>query len=111
MKRRELLRCAAAAALGGGFASRTYARNAGNINEFDRFGGWTKKKFEATGFFRVEKDKRWWLVTPEGNAFLSFGINHLFPDLFKQQYNREAWKKRLGLDDLNSPQFAAALKS
>ena len=72
--------------------------------ELDRFGGWTGKKFKATGFFRVEKDERWWLVTPEGSAFLSFGINHLHPDLWKQDYNRQAWKKRLGLDDLNSHQ-------
>ena len=79
--------------------------------ELDRFGGWTGKKFKATGFFRVEKDERWWLVTPEGSAFLSFGINHLHPDLWKQDYNRQAWKKRLGLDDLNSHQFAPAIKA
>ena len=81
------------------------------MTERDCFGGWTGKKFKATGFFRVEKDKRWWLVTPEGNAFLSFGINHLYPDLFKQEYNREAWRKRLGLETLNRPQFAPALRA
>ena len=69
------------------------------------------KKFEATGFFRVEKDERWWLVTPEGNAFLSFGINHLHPHLWKQDYNREAWKKRLGIDNLDSREFTPALKT
>jgi len=78
--------------------------------ELDRFGGWTGRKFQATGFFRVEKDERWWLVTPEGNAFLSFGINHLHPDLWKQAYNREAWQRRLGLDDLDSPGFPTALR-
>lgn len=31
----------------------------------DRFGGWSGKKFKATGFFRTEHDgERWWLVTP-----------------------------------------------
>lgn len=40
-----------------------------NTDTRDRFGGWTGKRFEPTGFFRVEKDDRWWLVTPEGNAF------------------------------------------
>jgi hypothetical protein len=81
-------------------------------HEFDRFGGWTGKQFEATGFFRVEKDQRWWLVTPEGNAFLSFGINHLHPDLWNQDYNREAWKGRLSLDDLNNwRKFAPALRT
>tara|TARA_B110000116_G_C16244563_1_gene319570 strand:+ start:173 stop:475 length:303 start_codon:yes stop_codon:yes gene_type:complete len=51
----------------------------GAQHELDRFGGWTGKGFEATGYFRMEKDERWWMVTPDGNAFLSFGINHLFP--------------------------------
>ncbi|MCK4960335.1 MAG: hypothetical protein KAT00_13065 [Planctomycetes bacterium] len=81
------------------------------VSNRDRFGGWIGKKFKPTGFFRVEKDKRWWLVTPEGNAFLSFGINHLYPDLWKQDYNRQAWQKRLGVDDLNTPQFAPALRA
>ena len=62
----------------------------------DQFGGWTGKRFEATGFFRVEKEDRWWLVTPEGNAFLSFGINHLHADLWNQDYNRTAWQQKLG---------------
>ena len=79
--------------------------------ERDQYGGWTGKKFEATGFFRVEKDERWWLVTPEGNAFLSFGINHLHPHLWKQDYNTEAWKKRLGIDNLDSHEFTPALKT
>ena len=79
--------------------------------ERDQYGGWAGKKFEATGFFRVEKDERWWLVTPEGNAFLSFGINHLHPHLWKQDYNREAWKKRLGIDNLDSREFTPALKT
>ena len=82
-----------------------------DTSERDQYGGWTGKKFEATGFFRIEKDERWWLVTPEGNAFLSFGINHLHPHLWKQDYNREAWKKRLGIDNLDSREFIPALKT
>ena len=77
----------------------------------DRFGGWTGKRFEATGFFHLEKDRRWWLVTPDGNGFLSFGINHLHPDLWQQDYNREAWQKRLGLRDLCCDDFKPALKT
>lgn len=107
MKRRELIHGAIAAALGVSMVERGFSASA---EPLDQFGGWTGKKFEATGFFRVEKDRRWWIVTPEGNAFLSFGINHLYPDLFKQAYNREAWGKRLGVSDLNSPEFNAALK-
>lgn len=76
----------------------------------DQFGGWTGKKFSATGFFRVEKDSRWWLVTPEGNAFLSFGINHFYPDLWNQDYNRESWRKRLGITEMRYPDAYPALR-
>ncbi len=63
----------------------------------DRFGGWTGKRFEATGFFRTEHDgKRWWLVTPEGNAFISLGINHYHDGWWAQQYNRGHWVKEFG---------------
>ena len=110
MKRRELIQAAITTALCGGATDHVCAADAVDAQQFDRFGGWAGKKFKATGFFRVEKDKRWWLVTPEGSAFLSFGINHLYPDLWKQEYNREAWKKRLGIKDLNSHEFAPALK-
>jgi hypothetical protein len=79
--------------------------------EVDRFGGWVGKQFESTGFFRVEKDERWWIVTPDGNAFLSFGINHLHADLWQQDYNSKAWKKRFSIADLHSADFAPALKS
>lgn len=41
----------------------------------DRFGGWKVGTHTATGFFRVEKiDGRWWMITPDGNLFLSKGI-------------------------------------
>jgi hypothetical protein len=70
--------------------------------EYDKYGGWTGKKFKATGFFRVEKDNRWWLVTPEGNAFLSFGINHFHLNFFLQDYQREQLKKVFGVNDMNN---------
>jgi len=67
--------------------------------ELDRFGGWKGKQFEATGYFRTEHDgRRWWLVTPEGNAFLSLGINHYHPGWWAQDYNREHWVKEFGAD-------------
>jgi agarase len=35
-------------------------------------------RFKSTGFFYTsEKDGVWWLVTPEGNAFLSKGVNNV----------------------------------
>ena len=111
MKRRELIQAAMATALFGGATGSLSAADAGAAKQLDRFGGWTGKKFKATGFFRVEKDKRWWFVTPEGNAFISFGINHLHNDLFQQEYNGEAWKKHLGISNLRGAEFAPALKA
>ncbi len=69
--------------------------------EYDRYGGWTGKKFQATGFFRIEKDERWWFVTPEGNAFLSFGINHLSPNFFNQAFNANQWQKIFGIHNIS----------
>ncbi len=44
----------------------------------DRYGGWTNLRFEPTGFFHVSvRDGVWWLVTPQGNAFISKGVNNV----------------------------------
>ncbi len=107
MRRRELVGGAIAAA-----ASSFLVRHASGADaRLDRFGGWTGRRFEASGFFRVEKDERWWLVTPDGNAFLSFGFNHLTPDFWRQHYNRSAWERVLSLTTLVGPSFTAALKT
>ena len=52
------------------------------FDQWDRFGGWTGKQFEATGWFRVEREQtaagalsRFWLVDPDGNAFVSTGVD------------------------------------
>ena len=46
--------------------------------EYDRYGGWTKVRGQATGFFHVEQiDGRWWFVTPDGSSFLSKGVCHI----------------------------------
>jgi len=56
-------------------------------------------EFDATGFFRTEHDgKRWWLVTPEGNAFLSLGINHYHANWWAQDYNRDHWIEEFGAE-------------
>ncbi len=40
------------------------------------YGGWTKKRFEPTGFFAVHHDgRRWWLADPDGYAFFSTGFD------------------------------------
>jgi len=42
----------------------------------NRFGGYMGIEFEASGFFRVEHDgRRYWLVDPDGNAFISVGLD------------------------------------
>lgn len=51
---------------------------AGAAEPRDRFGGWAEVRSPATGFFRAEQSNGvWWLVTPEGNAFISKGVNHV----------------------------------
>lgn len=47
---------------------------AGDDLSFDKYGGWKAVRFEPGRFFRTHFDgKRWWLVTPDGHAFLSIG--------------------------------------
>lgn len=49
-------------------------------DQWSRYGGWKKLRFAATGFFRTHHDgDRWWLVDPEGYAFLSIGVDVLKP--------------------------------
>ncbi len=46
--------------------------------DFDQYGGWKKIKGQATGYFHAEEiNGRWWLVTPEGNAFIAAGVNSI----------------------------------
>ena len=56
---------------------RTVAQWLADSPRRDRFGGLLEAGgFRATGFFRTEpRDGRWWLVTPEGNAFFSIGMD------------------------------------
>jgi hypothetical protein len=44
--------------------------------DFSRWGGWTGKRFEASGYFRTYHDGgRWWLVDPDGHPFWSAGMD------------------------------------
>jgi hypothetical protein len=79
-------------------------------DELDKFGGWTGKKFKTTGFFRVEKDARWWFVTPEGHSFLSFGINHYHAGWWNQDYNREYWNKVFGAEDAKDEKWSQGFR-
>ncbi len=56
------------------------AQSAAFPDDWSRYGGWKKKQFNATGFFRTEHDgSRWWLVDPEGYAFYSVGVDVMNP--------------------------------
>lgn len=66
-------------------------------NQRDRYGGLKDIKFEPNGFFRLEKADRWWLVTPEGHAYLSFGLNHAERKHLYRGYNKDHWIKEFGL--------------
>ena len=44
----------------------------------NRFGGWKGLSAKSSGYFRVERiADRWWLIDPDGNGFISIGLNHL----------------------------------
>src|ERR1700757_4486107 len=61
----------AAAALLAGFV---FAQS----GEYDRYGGWLKLSGTKTGFFHTPQiDGRWWLVTPDGHAFFSKGVDNV----------------------------------
>ena len=47
---------------------------------FSRWGGWSAKQEEATGFFRTHHDgQRWWLIDPDGHPFWSAGLDSVMP--------------------------------
>jgi len=79
----------------------------GNINSrsLDRFGGLESVRFDSTGFFRVEEADRWWFVTPDGAAFLSFGLNHTDTEYLLQDYNIDFWRAEFGFQNPSEPAF------
>jgi hypothetical protein len=99
MNRRNFVKTTASTAMAGLLASTIPGLSSCiRSEEFDKYGGWTGKKFKATGFFRLEKDDRWWFVTPEGNAFISFGVNHYHQGWWAADYNRDYWFKKFGAE-------------
>lgn len=55
---------------------REYEKETQVPDDCSAYGGWLGKKFEATGFFALEKDdKRYWLKDPDGYAFFSAGLD------------------------------------
>ncbi|MBS7653682.1 beta-galactosidase [Candidatus Bathyarchaeota archaeon] len=67
---------------------------------YDDYGGVTYLHGNATGFFHVEKIYgKFWLIDPEGNLFISKGVNHVdywgddSPSLGYSPYNRYVSEK------------------
>jgi hypothetical protein len=97
IERREFLK-----AMGVGVVPSAMAPTARSL---DRFGGLKSVRFDSSGFFRVEKKARWWFVTPEGAAFLSFGLNHADSEYLSQKYNVDFWLAKFGCQDPSEPAF------
>ena len=63
-------------------------------DDYDAYGGWRKLNGEKTGFFHTQRiEGRWWLVTPDGNAFFSKGVDNV-------SYGPEADSSPKAPDDL-----------
>lgn len=47
-------------------------------NQYNKYGGWNELKTNQSSFFRVEKiDGVWWIIDPDGHAFISKGVSHI----------------------------------
>ncbi|GAB5561082.1 MAG: hypothetical protein SynsKO_27290 [Synoicihabitans sp.] len=54
---------------------------------------------EATGFIHVEQiDGVWWFIDPDGEKFISTGVNHIEPHLWLAPYNKAATLAKYGDD-------------
>ncbi|MEM2945787.1 MAG: beta-galactosidase [Thermoproteota archaeon] len=72
---------------------------------YDAYGGTLRVKGNASGFFHVEKiNGVWWFIDPEGNCFISKGVNHVSfdadysPSLGYSPYNKAVLKKYGGFE-------------
>jgi hypothetical protein len=46
------------------------------VQGFDSYGGGEDRRFEVTGYSRLElAEDRWWTVDPTGGAFVTVGLN------------------------------------
>lgn len=65
------------------------------MTAIDGYGGSTDKTFDASGYFRLEHGaERWWLVDPDGGAFISIGVNHTDDTNLKYAHNIDIWNAR-----------------
>ena len=72
----------------------------GSQDQLDQFGGTKLAKAEAAGYFYVTQiDGRWWFVTPDGNGFISMGVNHFDLAALKYPDNVHILRDRYGFSD------------
>lgn len=87
----------------------------------DAYGGREDIALNRTGWFHTQKaNGRWWLVTPDGHAFFSLGLNTITPDDTRTYVQgRESmfvnlppdqppWSAFYGYSDTRDPQRAAS---
>ena len=56
------------------------------------------------GFFRLKRENGiWWFLTPDGENFVSVGINHIEPVLICSDNNKDLFMEKYG-DDLCGPE-------
>ncbi len=49
-----------------------------DMNQYNKYGGWKELNTNKSDFFRVENiNGIWWIIDPEGYAFISKGVNHI----------------------------------
>lgn len=65
-------------------------RPAKSPDVLNRYGGFAAEKVAEPGFFRViEKDRKWWMVDPDGCLFLSIGMNSVEPKRVNSSKKKE----------------------
>lgn len=63
-------------------------------------------KEEATGFIYAKQiDGVWWFIGPDGEKFVSNGVNHIEPHLWLAPYNKAATLKKYGADMVDENGF------
>ncbi|MDF7825440.1 hypothetical protein P4B35_15545 [Pontiellaceae bacterium B12227] len=63
------------------------------VDAVNQYGGYTKRKLKATGFFQtLEKSGKWWMVDPEGHPFIMIGLNSVEAGRVGR-YDSEEWAK------------------
>lgn len=68
------------------------------MSAINAYGGSTRWSFDSKGFFSLERTDsgRWLFGDPDGNGFLSVGLNHIDDSDLRYSHNLDIWKSRYG---------------